>query len=58
MKRTITLLAVFSSIIPGAAAAREWRGCSAAIQIVADGKLSTLWQFEGGGQLQEQGLRQ
>ncbi len=49
MKRTITLAAVLSSVIAGDAAAREWRGCSAAIQIIADGKLSTLWQFEGRG---------
>ena len=49
MKRTITLAAVLSSVIAGEAAAREWRGCSAAIQIVAEGKLSTLWQFEGRG---------
>jgi len=49
MKRTITLAAVLSSVTVGDAAAREWRGCSAAIQIVAEGKLSTLWQFEGRG---------
>ena len=58
MKRTITLAAVLSSFVAGDAAAREWRGCSAAIQIVAEGRLLDAVAVRGSRQLQEQGLRQ
>jgi len=49
MKRTTTLALLLVSLVAEDAAAREWRGCSASIEIVADGKRATLWELEGRG---------
>jgi hypothetical protein len=49
MTTVIVLLVLLFTFGARDAAAREWRGCSAAIQIISDGRLSTLWQFEGRG---------
>ncbi len=50
MKPLIAIAVLLGSVVVAQpSAAREWRGCKASIAILADGRRSTLWEFEGRG---------